>query len=70
MSQRICAFERNLRNCPCTWEPCGRKGICCECLRYHWGHGELPACFFPPEIEKTYDRSLRRFVEYWGRKSK
>ncbi|MEM2592982.1 MAG: DUF6485 family protein [Thermofilaceae archaeon] len=70
MSQRICSFERNLKNCPCTWEPCSRKGICCECLRYHWSHRELPACFFPPEIEKTYDRSLNRFIEYWGKKVK
>ncbi|MEN2975437.1 MAG: DUF6485 family protein [Candidatus Caldarchaeales archaeon] len=66
MSQRICKFDYNLRNCSCTYEPCSRKGLCCECLRYHWSHRELPACFFPPEIEKTYDRSLKTFMRYWG----
>jgi hypothetical protein len=25
--------------------------------------GELPACFFPAEVEKTYDRSIRKFVQ-------
>jgi hypothetical protein len=24
---------------------------------------ELPACAFPPEVERTYDRSFRRFAE-------
>jgi len=24
---------------------------------------ELPACCFTPEVEKTYDRSFKRFVE-------
>jgi len=24
---------------------------------------ELPACAFPPEVERTYDRSFARFVE-------
>lgn len=23
---------------------------------------ELPACLFPDDVEKTYDRSLRRFI--------
>jgi hypothetical protein len=23
----------------------------------------LPGCFFPPEAEKTYDRSIEHFVE-------
>jgi hypothetical protein len=23
---------------------------------------ELPACFFPDDVERTYDRSIRRFV--------
>jgi hypothetical protein len=32
---------------------------------------ELPACAFPPEVERTYDRSFARFVEAFksGRKS-
>ncbi|OGN95494.1 MAG: hypothetical protein A2Z77_07255 [Chloroflexi bacterium RBG_13_51_36] len=60
---RECIMEQNKKKCNCTYEPCGRKGICCECLRYHRRSGELPACFFPDDVEKTYDRSLKRFIE-------
>jgi len=30
----------------------------------------MPACFFPPDVEKTYDRSIEKFIEGWqgGRK--
>jgi len=58
-----CKKEQNLNNCPCTWPDCPRKGICCECIRYHWQKGELPACFFSKEAERTYDRSIRKFIE-------
>jgi len=57
-----CRQEKNLKACNCSYEPCSRKGMCCECLRYHWSMGELPACFFPDAVERTYDRSLRRFM--------
>ena len=52
----------NLNICNCTYEPCPRKGVCCECLSYHRKNGELPACFFPDDIEATYDRSRERFI--------
>ena len=54
-------IEINLRDCPCTY-PCDLKGRCCECVANHRAHNELPACFFPPEVERTYDRSFRRFI--------
>lgn len=57
-----CKVEGNKAECTCTWAGCSRKGVCCECLKYHWKNGELPACVFPPEVEKTYDRSIERFV--------
>lgn len=57
-----CHIEKNLARCNCTYEPCDKKGKCCECIAYHWKSGELPACLFPPEVEKTYDRSIARFV--------
>ncbi|MCM8781221.1 MAG: DUF6485 family protein [Candidatus Omnitrophica bacterium] len=58
-----CINQRNnLANCNCSYEPCSRKGICCECITYHRSNGQLPACFFSPEIEKTYDRSIRNFI--------
>ena len=57
-----CNIEKNKKNCTCTYEPCSRKGLCCECVSYHRKDGELPACFFSPEDERTYDRSIARFV--------
>jgi len=62
-----CQIEENRSRCPCTYEPCSRKGKCCECLRYHREMDELPACLFPPEVERTYDRSLRRFISIYGK---
>jgi len=58
-----CPHENgNLEMCNCTYPGCPRKGRCCECLHYHRQHGELPACFFPDDVERTYDRSIARFV--------
>ncbi len=39
-----CQIEVNKSRCSCTYEPCDRKGKCCECIRYHWEHGELSGC--------------------------
>jgi hypothetical protein len=55
--------KANLSSCTCTYEPCSRKGVCCECIQYHWRMRELPACFFSREAERTYDRSVGRFIE-------
>jgi len=57
-----CRQDTNKISCICTYEPCPRKGICCECVAYHRENGELPGCVFPPEVERTYDRSIARFV--------
>lgn len=57
-----CQSEKNTVACNCSYSPCGRKGICCECVAYHRRRGELPACFFPDDVERTYDRSIERFV--------
>lgn len=56
-------YEENRQRCPCTYEPCSRKGYCCQCITYHLRMGELPGCVFPPEVERTFDRSFARFVE-------
>ncbi len=58
-----CKKEEHLKGCCCTYESCSRKGLCCECVAYHLAHNELPACAFPPEVERTYDRSFARFVK-------
>lgn len=57
-----CNINQNKKRCNCSYEPCSRKGICCECLQYHWQNRELPACFFPDELERTHDRRLERFI--------
>ncbi|MCK4247527.1 MAG: hypothetical protein KAT49_04880 [Methanomicrobia archaeon] len=57
--------EINMENCPCTY-PCSKRGICCECIRYHLARNELPACVFPKEVEKTYDRSFKKFIEIYS----
>jgi hypothetical protein len=58
-----CSLARNRKACTCTYEPCSRKGKCCECVAYHREMDELPGCFFSPEVEKTYDRSRARFLK-------
>ena len=61
MNLMECKVAANKKHCNCSYEPCSRKGICCECLTYHRSQGEVPACFFPDEVERTYDRSLEAF---------
>ena len=53
-------IEKNKQYCNCTY-PCSKKFTCCECIHYHRRLGELPACFFPDDVEKTYDRTVERF---------
>ena len=48
--------------CTCTYEPCSRKGMCCECIAYHRRNGEMPGCLFPPAAERSYDRSIENFI--------
>lgn len=49
---------RSAKDCACTYSSCSRRGNCCQCVAYHRGKQEAPACFFTPAGEKTYDRSL------------
>lgn len=55
--------EKNMTYCNCTYEPCPRKGVCCECLHYHRQKGQLPACYFAREQEATYNRSISYFIK-------
>ena len=57
-----CRNDRNAKSCNCTYEPCSRKGLCCDCVTYHRRSRELPACFFSAEAERTYDRSYEHFA--------
>ncbi|MCG8342092.1 MAG: DUF6485 family protein [Chlorobiales bacterium] len=60
-----CRKEENLERCNCTYDPCPRKGICCECIDYHKGKGQVPACLFPDDAERTWDRSIAKFIEVY-----
>jgi hypothetical protein len=60
-----CKTASNKKICNCTYEPCSRKGMCCECLHYHRKNGELPACYFPDHIERNYDRSIAAFIKIY-----
>ena len=57
-----CKKTDNLKNCSCTYEPCPRKGLCCDCVAYHRAAGELPGCLFDKAAERTYDRSIKNFI--------
>jgi hypothetical protein len=58
-----CKKEQNLANCNCSYEPCPRKGLCCECVQYHLRMREVPGCFFPDDAERSYDRSFEHFAK-------
>ncbi len=57
-----CKKEKNLQHCNCSYDPCSRKGICCECIQYHLKARELPGCCFNKAAEKTFDRSFEHFA--------
>jgi len=56
-----CKQANNRKTCTCTYDPCPRKGVCCECISYHLACGELPGCCFPSDAERTFDRSFAHF---------
>jgi len=56
-----CNKNRNLKRCNCTFS-CDKKGLCCECVEYHRRKGQLPACYFPADIERTGDRSVEAYL--------
>jgi hypothetical protein len=70
MSKDACNLDRNAKRCNCTYEPCSRKGRCCDCLSYHWRSGELPACMFPADVEATYDRSIETFIRTYEQRGR
>ena len=58
-----CRKEKNLANCTCSYDPCSRKGICCECVEYHVKNRQLPGCCFPKDAERSYNRSFELFAK-------
>ena len=57
-----CKSDKNLKSCNCSYEPCSRNGACCDCLSSYLKARELPACCFPDDAERTYDRSFEYFA--------
>lgn len=57
-----CRKPQNITRCNCSYEPCSRKGICCDCIAYHLRMRQLPACCFPDDAERTCDRSFELFA--------
>ena len=65
-----CDTDRNMKRCNCSYEPCSRKGKCCDCLTYHWQMGQLPACMFPDDVESSYDRSIELFIKTYEQRGR
>ncbi|MCL2630770.1 MAG: hypothetical protein FWD49_04530 [Firmicutes bacterium] len=57
-----CEVSKKHIKCNCTC-PCPRRGRCCECLAYHVGRGNFPACFFSTEAEAKHNRSLETLLQ-------
>lgn len=58
-----CKRTANAAHCTCTYDPCSRKGVCCDCLTYHLRAWQLPGCCFPAAAEATFDRSFEHFAK-------
>ena len=56
---------KNLEICNCSYGSCSKKGTCCDCIHYHRDQGALPACYFPADIEKGFDRSIENFIKVY-----
>jgi len=60
------ACDRTGDNCKCTYPGCSRHGNCCQCVAFHRDRNEATACFFTPEGERSYDRSLQHLMRDRG----
>ncbi len=60
-----CKKQENAANCGCSSTSCATRGTCCDCISSHVAKKQLPGCCFPPEAEKTYDRSFENFAKAW-----
>jgi len=57
-----CKKKENLKSCNCSFD-CEKKGVCCECVKYHREKHELPGCYFSSKEEKTGDRSIKNYFK-------
>ena len=58
-----CKKAENIKGCTCSYN-CGKRGMCCDCVTQHRASNQIPGCFFPAAVEKTYDRSYKRFAQW------
>lgn len=58
-----CKQSINVKMCNCSYSPCSKKAKCCDCIKSHISNRELPACCFPNDVERTYNRSFEKFAE-------
>jgi len=54
--------EKKNQHCTCTYISCERHGMCCKCITYHRSKNQMVGCYFTPEAEKSWDRSMGRFL--------
>ncbi|MDO4575087.1 MAG: DUF6485 family protein [Planctomycetia bacterium] len=57
-----CKKDENKGHCTCTYD-CPRRGLCCECVKYHLAKRQVPGCFFSKAGEASYDRSFEHFAK-------
>lgn len=57
-----CKKDENKVECSCTALSCSKRGVCCDCVKYHRERQEIPGCFFSAAAERTWDRSVANFV--------
>jgi hypothetical protein len=57
-----CKIKQNAQMCNCSFS-CEKKGKCCDCVAYHRKRGELPACYFSAQDEKSGDRSFENYLK-------
>ena len=55
-----------IMECKCTYPGCPRHGKCEECVEFHVGNSEFPACFFSSKAENSYDRGYSKLKEDRG----
>jgi hypothetical protein len=67
-----CNKDENLKSCNCTYEPCHRKDLSCECYNTILTCDSSPAAVFPRMLRKhSIDHSNDLHVSSWitGRNS-
>ena len=53
--------EKNKNRCNCSYS-CDFNGVCCDCIANHRKKKQLPACYFPNDEERKYDRSIENYI--------